>query len=408
MGRSCSVRLEAQKKLGYYPAHPMAIAELVKHLYPRAPNPEKKFDTINILDPCAGKGEAIKQIADALGVPGSHVYTVELDPERGKAIKELIPDGHHISPATFLGCQITGFSFGLAYVNPPFDNELGGGRREEHAFVQHVTPLLVHKGILVLVCPLHILAGKGTFVRYLSQHYEDVCLYKFPSGKDPEGKTIRGYNEVVVIGRKRRDAIADEEGTLIDMQLGWRSYFQMENIPALGQVQPVSWSEGHPSYDREEGLRTWEIPHSWRPNTFKKSQFTEEELTEALASSPLNVHFDELPPATQMVSPLALDRGHLGLILASGVLDGPVHGPHGTHVVRGSSRKKKYKDEEATESTVNVETGAVSTTEVFRERMITEIRCVVDWPTPEIFTFSNDAKEEKEEHVDGDDEDDDE
>jgi hypothetical protein len=333
---------------------------------------------------------------------------VELDPERGKAVQELIPEGNHISPASFLGCQITGFSFGLAYVNPPFDDELGGGRREEHTFVQRVTPLLASKGILVLVCPIKALAGKDSFINYLSSHYEDLAVYKFPDGEDEQGNKIRPYNEVVVIGQKRKDVVPgdNETGVLYDMGLRWSSYYySLDNLPQLGEVQPMRWTDGRPSYQREPMVRTWEIPHSWRPNTFKKTAFTDDELREALSSSPLARLFSEVPPEPTYETPLALDRGHLGLILASGVLDGVVHAPRGSHVVRGSSSKKQYRDEEATESVENPETGAVTTTEVYRERMITTIRCAVDWPTAEIHTFSNDQKEEKAENVEGDTED---
>src|SRR4051812_18837339 len=108
------MRLAGQKILGFFPAAPEAIEALAKHLHCREPDPAKKYDTVNIIDPCCGKGEAIKQLAGLLGVSDDHIYTVELDPVRGKAAKENIPGGHHISPATFLGCQITGFSFGLA------------------------------------------------------------------------------------------------------------------------------------------------------------------------------------------------------------------------------------------------------------------------------------------------------
>ena len=193
-------------------------------------------------------------------------------------------------------------------------------------------------------------------------------------------------------------------GNLNKMDLKWRSYFQIENLPPLGGIQSSSWNRGAPSHQRDTDLRVWELPHSWRPNTFKKNSLTDDELAEALERSPLNKHFFEPPPLIAAEPPLSLDKGHLGLTLASGVLDGVIHGPHGSHVVRGSSYKKQVKDHEATESTVNPETGAVTTKEVLRERMITVIRCAVDYPSPEIYTFSNDTKEEKEEHVDADDE----
>ena len=46
----------------------------------------------------------------------------------------------------------------------------------------------------------------------------------------------------------------------------------------------------------------------------------------------------------------------------------------------------------------------MTTKDVYRERMITIIRCAVDYPEPGIFTFSNDNLDEKEETADEDDE----
>ncbi len=94
------------------------------------------------------------------------------------------------------------------------------------------------------------------------------------------------------------------------------------------------------------------------------------------------------PPARP---PLPLDKGHLGLILASGMLDGVVEGPHGVHVVRGSSHKKEYHNKEASKSEEDPETGAVTTKDVFSERMITVIRCVEQDGV--IYTHSNDVTE---------------
>jgi len=402
-------RLAAEMKLCYYPTNPLAITELAKHLQVRPPDPNKKFDTVCALDPCAGRGEAIKQLTGLLGIPESQTYTVELDKDRCNDVKELIPEGHHIGPASFLGIESTGSSFGLAYVNPPFDQELGGGKREEMAFVQRAVPLLVVKGILVLICPLTALAGSGMFVDFLDANYEDLRVYRFPDGEDEQGRLIRPYKEIAVIGKRRKEVLPKDSletaGALNKMDMRWRDSFQIEKIPPLGQVQPVSWIRGSPSYASEADLHVWEIPHSCRPNTFRKNAFTDEELDEQIANSPLNRRFEEPMPLEIGRPPLALDRGHLGLILASGKLDGTVHGPHGSHVVRGSSYKKQYKDEAATVSTENPETGAVTTKETLRERMITVIRCAVDYPSPEIFTFSNDVKEEQQEHVDADDDD---
>jgi hypothetical protein len=156
------MRLAAQAKLGYYPASPLAIGELLKHLRVVPPDPARKSDATNVIDPCSGEGAAIHQIATGLGVAEEHVHAVELDKGRSDKARELMPRHRHIGPASFIGSMITGHSMGLAYVNPPFDNELGGGRREEQTFATRATHLLVPRGILVLVCPLRALVGNRT------------------------------------------------------------------------------------------------------------------------------------------------------------------------------------------------------------------------------------------------------
>lgn len=390
------MRLAAQAKMGYYPAHPNAIAELVKHLHCRPPDPTKKFDTINVLDPCAGKGVAIRDLSVGLGVTEEHVYTVELDADRFSDIKELMPKSQFLTgPSGYAGAQITGCSFGLVYCNPPFDNELGGGKREEMGFTEISTRKLVPKGILVLVCPIKALVGNGDFVRYIDANYEEIAVYKFPDGQDENGVTIRSYNEIVVIGKKRasqipRDAI-EKLGCLHLMRMQWNGYIEINSLPALGQNQPIHYNGGRPSYEREPFLRTWEIPHSWKPHVFKKTMFTDDELEAAIATSPLHAVLKEVVVLPPNAPPLPLDKGHLGLILASGMLDGIVKGPHGVHVVRGSSHKVEYHNKEQSTNEVNPDSGAVTTKDVFSQRMITVIRVVEQ--DGSIATFSNQPEE---------------
>ena len=393
------MRLAAQAKQGFYPANHVAIRELLKHLVCRPPDPTKKHDKCNILDPCAGKGVAIRDIALGLGVPTDQVYTIELDAGRSEDCKALMPSHNHCGPASFMGVQVTGQSFGLVYCNPPFDIELGGGRREEQKFVEQSTRKLAPKGILVLVCPFGALLGNRDFVEFIDSNYEDVCVYKFPDGEDENGKLIRPYNEIIVIGKRRatplpRDA-AQSQGKLHQMDFNWRGYLDINMLPSIGGVQPKGWISGKPTYEREARIRTWEIPHTWRPHIFRKIAFTEIELDELIAGSPLNRMLDEVPIPPPKAPPLPLDKGHLGLILASGMLDGVVEGPHGVHVVRGSSHKVEYHNKEASTSEANPDTGAVTTKDVFSQRMVTVIRVVEQ--NGEIRTFSNEPKEEQEE-----------
>ena len=385
------MRLAAQARLGYYPAAPHVIAELVKHLRSRPPDPEKPLESPNVIDPCCGEGLAIAQIVESLGVEPQHSYAVELDAGRAERAKLALHGGNVLGPASFLGVQITGQSFGLAYVNPPFDDELGGGKREEQAFAERATRLLVSRGVLALVCPIKTLCGNREFCGFLDAHFDEIGVYKFPDGHRP-------YNEIVVIGRKRRETIPLDalykHGCLHRMGLTWGGFVAnggMNKLPSLGECQPVSWREGYPSPELESSVRTWEIPRGARPSTFKKTAFTEEELLAAVASSPLNALLREVTIPPPLSPPLPLDKGHLGLILASGMLDGIVEGPNGPHVVRGSSHKVEYHNKEQSTSEENPETGAVTTREVFSQRMVTVIRVVEQ--NGVIISFSSEPNE---------------
>ena len=391
------MRLAAQCKLGFYPAAPQVIAGLIEHLRVRPPDPEKPLDLPHVIDPCCGEGLAIAQIVEALDIKPPHSYAVELDAGRAERAKLVLAGGNVLGPASFLGVQITGQSFGLAYVNPPFDDELGGGKREEQAFAERATRLLASKGILVLVCPLNALSGNREFCGFLDAHFDEIAVYKFPDGRRP-------YNEIVVIGRKRRESIPLDalykHGCLHRMGLTWGGFVAhggMDRLPALGECQPVSWREGDPSPELESVVRTWEIPRSGKPNTFKKTAFTEDELSAAVASSPLNRLLREVAVPPLQAPPLPLDKGHLGLILASGMLDGIVAGPHGDHVVRGSSHKVEYHNKEQSSSDENPDTGTVTTKDVFSQRMVTVIRCVEQDGV--IVTFSNEPKADDEDDL---------
>lgn len=395
-------RLASDAKLGYYPANPIAVDGILKHLVAKPLDPNRKKSTINILDPCCGKAEALRQIQLGLEVPSETTYAVELDAGRVAEARSSIsgaPEGNILGPASFLNVQISGSSFGLIYLNPPFSDVLGGGRREEHSFAIQATRLIVPKGVLVLVAPLKAVCGNRDFVEFLDAHYEDMAVYKFPDGEDADGNTIRPYNEIVIIAKKRGTALPAESlgqfGLLhkMDWRYGYVGNAAIHRLPPLGGVQPVSFGyNGTPSYDREEHVRTWEIPLSWPPHVFKKTAYTEQELAEIVESSPLGKILDEVSVPRLQCPPLPLDRGHLGLLLASGMLNGVVEGPHGPHVIRGGSHKVTYFNKEASESTENPETGAVTTKTVMSERPVTIIRVVES--DGQIKTFSNEPKKE--------------
>ena len=80
---------------------------------------------------------------------------------------------------------------------------------------------------------------------------------------------------------------------------------------------PKTWTAATRATNASKASDTWEIPHSWKPHVFKKMAFTEAELEDVIANSPLNGMLDEVLVPPPNAPPLPLDKGHLGLILAT-------------------------------------------------------------------------------------------
>jgi predicted RNA methylase len=331
-------------RLGYYAAPSEAVAAIVSHLQ----RPDSGSDRARILDPCCGEGLALRQIAAGLSIPGPNIYAVELDAGRAERARESLPGAHVLGPATFLGTQITGSTFSLAYVNPPFADELGGGRREEQTFVERATRLLVPKGVLVLICPTTALAHNTTFQEYLDCHYEDAVLFRFPDEQ-------RHFRELVYIATKRKTDVPRHQGYLRSLSL----------YSAYRPEDPVIGTEPH----------QWTLPPAPGPNRFLKAEYTEPELVEAVERSPLAQRLEPPSPPLPQKPPLPLHKGHVALLLASGMLDGLIEPEDGhVHVVRGTARKVGYLSEKS--RTEDADSGAVTEKEVWSQKIVLTVRAV--------------------------------
>jgi hypothetical protein len=154
--RSLMARLASVVKQGYFPAPLEAVAGILRHLKIPDPPPDSqsRAGDINILDPCAGEARALVQIAEGLGVSKGHVFAVELNARRAAVIGDTHPEIRLLGPCSFEATRITRQSLSMVFLNPPFDDEFGGGGREEVTFLRRSVDLLVPGGILVLVCPV--------------------------------------------------------------------------------------------------------------------------------------------------------------------------------------------------------------------------------------------------------------
>ena len=137
-------RLMSQVKGGYYAAAPEAVAAVLERLRPPS------LGECLVLDPCAGEGKALLQLAQGLkAVP----YGIELSEDRAAIVRESLPEGQALAPADFLRCAITYRSFSFIWCNPPYDYATGEEGRVESQFLERAVHLLADGGVLALICP---------------------------------------------------------------------------------------------------------------------------------------------------------------------------------------------------------------------------------------------------------------
>lgn len=325
------MRPEARLKAGFYAAPEEALRMLVSRLIPTQDDRPTA-----ILDPCAGEGAALQQISLALKVPEERCYGIELDEERGNVCRQRMPGARWLSPCSFFHTRIRAHSFGLVYCNPPFD-DLGGGSNErmELTFFRRSTELLRPGGVGVLVCPEHV-ATTISMKEFWLEWYDYITMARFPPH-------CRRFNEVFMFGRRRRERAPSSESR------GWKHVFNAGRLDY--HVAPAGGPEA----------------------AFQKTGYTDHELEQALANSPLNARLQPPPPADVPSPPLALGAGHIALLLSSGHLDGLVCPPgEAPHVVRGTAKKA----EEVVEQEEVREGSTKRTTTVYRERIKLIVRTV--------------------------------
>lgn len=347
------MRLAAQMRGGFYPAHARAVAHAATFLRPPARQP------FTILDPCAGQGDAIKQLGELLGCPTERTFAIELDDGRAEALHAILPGGQVLAPANFFGCRATANSFSCIWLNPPFDDAYGGHRVEER-FLLTATEWLMPGGVMALVCPEDVIDDYSDARRHFATWYEDCMLVPFPA-------SCRPFDEVIVYGRKRARPQIDQHG-----------------------APRASWE----SVQAPKGF-VYRIPPGTGPRFVQKVEPTEPELQRMLAQSPLRAHLTTLPEMPLPSPPLALGIGHVALLLASGHLDGVVHPDRQPpHVVRGSSRKRSYVSD-VTE--IDNPDGTTTTKTTISERIDLVVRTVD--VNGQMHTYlENDGSEDKEEH----------
>ena len=127
------MRPEGLAKGGFFPTPPR-VTDLVAELIQPPAGYARKDETLRVLDPCCGEGDALVRLAGALRKPHAadvETYGVELHAERAEAAKARLD---HVLGTDLFATSIANGAFGLLYLNPPVRLRLGGGEARRARF----------------------------------------------------------------------------------------------------------------------------------------------------------------------------------------------------------------------------------------------------------------------------------
>lgn len=286
-------RYQSQAKKGYYKTPTHLLPVIASYLTCAAP------ESVRILDPCAGEGEAVETLGTILGLSHTQIYANELDEPRAHACRErglvtVCGDGV-VELRTVLG------GFQCLFINPPYDQEGDGTGRTEYKFLQCVR-YLAHNGILVYVVPLGILRDER-IIRRLAGGFHDIRVLRFPDDD------YAAYGQCVMFARRGRGDTALETHRLLT---------ELANPPVLGDAV------GH----------TWNIP---APTVLALPTFAffSQNLTEPLITELVATHVArkecafglDRQPQRPARSLMPLRSGHQAVTLATGLMDGIFRDP---------------------------------------------------------------------------------
>lgn len=177
-------RLASQSKGGYYPTPPRQMALAVSRLQ------VDEGSTVNLLDPCAGTGLALRQMADYLKQLGTSpvTYGNELENDRADEAKKHLD---HVLKGGYEVMRMTSKSVSCMYLNPVYD--LRNNQRVEKIFLRDLTEpekYLQDGGLFMFCIPQHVLKDCANL---LAARFEQIRVYRFTDDDYPVFKQVMLY-----------------------------------------------------------------------------------------------------------------------------------------------------------------------------------------------------------------------
>ncbi len=213
------MRIAAAEKMGYYPTPPTTLEYIAQLL-----RPTNKGGSFRFLDPCAGQGEALSQVAIAMQRHGAQVqtYGVELSDTRSPLAADALDQ---CICADWADITCSHKSISLLWLNPPYDDEVGEKetrkRRLEYIFLQNTLKVLQTGGLLVYIVPLKLLKQTNV-AKFLAGYFEQLQIYKLPGGE------FERFGQIVLFGYRKPSGSLDEQELARLQQLA-----ETENVPLL-------------------------------------------------------------------------------------------------------------------------------------------------------------------------------
>ena len=324
-------RLESQAKLGFY-ATPPHVVEQIKALL-------KIEKGARLLDTCCGEGEALKVVGEG---NECETFGVELDEERAKKAKEVLE--HVLNCDALVEMRVTNDSFGLLWLNPPYDIEAGSEEddkdRLEVKFLRYHWRFLQKGGVLVYIIPFTSLRkAKGLLARL-----RDLRVFSFP----PDD--FQTYKQVVVMGVKG-------EITPKERKENYKMLKELDDLPIAEVPEALVTTDRAASARKIVPDAFYTVPPAPRKENFrfKTSRLNPEEAAEIVEKSPLFAEFERETKVKDIdtIRPLtSLRQGHLAILLASGLMNGEVRKDGRRFLIKGSVRKVQDVEKEYDEDRV--------------------------------------------------------
>ena len=359
------MRLAGLIKGGYYPTPIRCVDLASRFITVGAPEPPPQRETLRILDPCCGPGDACERLAANLSVQtNADIRTFGVELEQGRAQQARGQMDFALSSDLFQ-TMIANNTFHILFLNPPYDHDQED-KRVEHAFLSHCTRYLAEKGLLILIVPRHRLAVSA---RYLASHYRKLRCWRFP---DPE---YEDFDQIVLMGNRTERAA--HNGYLEKMVLKW-ARCPLEQMKTL-EEEPENVTNTVATGEHTEVLFTIRTvdPQQAAAEAMRSGLWNNQAIRDSL-----------WPLHTRKTQPLMpLRQGHMAMLIAAGFLDNLQLEAEGKRVlVKGQTIKKMEmiradEDEEiwqermyTTIRTLDLDTGEIENVETVREKSEKETR----------------------------------